>query len=68
MVAPPIDAEMSDESDGEDGEYTRSKFVRHHPNILEEDEDVVDHHLHAAPEHPREGPTEILLPPSEDVD
>ncbi|KAF8165856.1 hypothetical protein B0H34DRAFT_794189 [Crassisporium funariophilum] len=41
-VAPPIEVEMSDESDvEEDGDFTRSsKFQRTHPYILEEDEDA----------------------------
>jgi len=37
-VAPPIEVELSDESEDE-GDFTRSsKFQRHHPYILEEDE------------------------------
>ncbi|KAF4619419.1 hypothetical protein D9613_004857 [Agrocybe pediades] len=37
-IAPPIEVELSDESEDE-GDFTRSsKFQRNHPNILEEDE------------------------------
>lgn len=43
----PIEAELSDESDGEEGEYTRTKFLVHnqqtrnqHGTIVEEDEDL----------------------------
>lgn len=40
IVAPPIDVEISDESEGEEGEdFTKSsQFKRTHPGILEEDE------------------------------
>lgn len=42
-VAPPIEAEMSDESDvNEDGNFTRTSGIqRTHPGILEEDENEV---------------------------
>lgn len=42
VVAPPIEVELSDESDAEDeADFTRSShFQRNHPHIPEEDEDV----------------------------
>ncbi|KAF9458484.1 hypothetical protein BDZ94DRAFT_1226253 [Collybia nuda] len=41
-VAPPIEVELSDESEGEDGDYTMhsSIYPREHPHIPEEDEDA----------------------------
>lgn len=41
-VAPPIEVELSDESEDEDGEYTShsSVFQRGHPHIPEEDEET----------------------------
>jgi hypothetical protein len=41
-VAPPIEVKLSDESEGEEGDYTMhsSVYPREHPYILEEDEDI----------------------------
>ena len=41
IVAPPIDVEISDESEGEEGDITRT-IKRTHPGILEEDENERD--------------------------
>lgn len=52
QIAPPIEVEMSDESDvDEDGDFTTSRrFQRRHPGILEEDENEADeqgqNHVH----------------------
>ncbi|KAF8914405.1 hypothetical protein CPB84DRAFT_1811707 [Gymnopilus junonius] len=49
-VAPPIEVEMSDESEDE-GDFTRSsKFQRIHPNIMEEDENEEETDTEAIPE------------------
>ena len=45
ISAPPIEVELSDESDTEDNEHTsrlfvESPFLRHHPHIPEEEEDA----------------------------
>jgi hypothetical protein len=44
-IAPPIEVEMSDESEGEDdddGPHHRMSYAREHPHIPEEDEDDVE--------------------------
>ena len=42
-VAPPIDVEMSDESEIEDDDFTKSsRLQRAHPGILEEDENALE--------------------------
>ncbi|RDB20024.1 hypothetical protein Hypma_013044 [Hypsizygus marmoreus] len=42
FAEPPIEVELSDESEGEDGDYTTHSniFPREHPHIPEEDEDI----------------------------
>lgn len=50
-VAPPIEVELSDESEGEDGDYTMHSTIypREHPHIPEEDEDVESDTEHLTP-------------------
>ncbi|KAF8958503.1 hypothetical protein BDZ97DRAFT_1923678 [Flammula alnicola] len=79
-VAPPIEVELSDESEAEDeGDFTRSsKFQRAHPYILEEDEteevEVEPTHVKepSAAETEKQGPsttaadTQIDMPPRDE--
>jgi hypothetical protein len=71
QTAPPIEAEMSDESDvDEDGDFTTSRrFQRRHPGILEEDENEVDeqgqNHVHDRMSSKGTSVTEIQQPNSD---
>lgn len=68
QIAPPIEAEMSDESDvDDDGDFTTSRRLqRRHPGILEEDENEVDeqgqNHVHDRMSSKGTSVTEIQQP------
>jgi len=79
VVAPPIEVELSDESDAEDhADFTKSsKLQRDHPHIPEEDEDVAtDGEAAAAANNSRHSTIEtlstaeghVLVPPQDETD
>jgi hypothetical protein len=67
-IAPPIEVEMSDESEGEDdddGPHHPTGYAREHPHIPEEDEDefeVKQTAAHAEPEQVHTTPGDIVVP------
>lgn len=75
-VAPPIEVEMSDESEGEEGDEDHhhrlhTSYTREHPHIPEEDENEEERRPELEPEEEEEPPTartqdDLILPAADE--